>query len=119
MRVGVDPGVGCRSSIVVPRPWMFKASLKLHTMRSPAVIGPVVVGAIVRPYGFSSPLTGSIADPIIVMLCRWLVTDSPAAIRAVCEERTVTGDCDAEAGAATPIAIAASATAVAASTRRP
>jgi len=56
--------------IVVPRPCVFGVLpalplLKLHTMRSPFVINPAVAGAMVRPYGFWSPLMGSMAEPMV------------------------------------------------------
>jgi len=49
MRFGVELAVGARSSIVVPAPEVPALLLKLQTIRSPAVMGPDVLGAIASP----------------------------------------------------------------------
>src|SRR5579871_1332194 len=67
IRLGVDPATGWRISMVVPLPCTLAMSLKLQITRSPAVRRPAVIGAMARPYGFWSPLTGSTVDPIVVI----------------------------------------------------
>src|SRR5450631_4544417 len=69
IRYGVEPATGCRPMMVVPRPPVLVApSLKLHTMRSPAVISPDVIGAIPRPYGLPPPSIGSSVEPMVVIV---------------------------------------------------
>jgi hypothetical protein len=46
--------------MVVPVPCTFALSLKLLTRMSPAVSRPSVAGTIATPYGFTSPLAGTV-----------------------------------------------------------
>ena len=62
--------------------------------RSPAVIFPFVDGAMVKPYGFCEPLTGSIVEPMTTCRERCLRIDvdawpCPPTRLFVVEERTV------------------------------
>src|SRR5271170_7961075 len=67
IRVGFDPATGCRISMVVPLPCTLAMSLKLQITRSPSVSRPAVAGAMARPYGFWSPLVGSMVEPMVVI----------------------------------------------------
>jgi hypothetical protein len=69
---------------------MLNASLKLQVIRSPAVMLPEVTGAIARPYGFSSPFTGSIVDPIVTRCFNWPITPWPRAAMDACEDGMTT-----------------------------
>src|SRR6202042_997745 len=73
--VGFEPGIGCRATIDWPVPWTPDFALKLQTMRSPFVNAPEVIGAIVRPYGFPAPLTGSTPEPTTTCFLSCLSTE--------------------------------------------
>jgi len=46
--------------MVVPVPWTLALSLKLLTRVSPAVSWPAEAGTTATPYGFTSPLPGTV-----------------------------------------------------------
>src|SRR5258708_251686 len=54
------------STIVLPVPWRFDALLKLLTRTLSLISAPTLTGMVVTPYGFTSPLPGTV-DATVVM----------------------------------------------------
>ena len=72
---GIAAPFGEISTIVDPVPWVLAWSLKLLTSVSPCTKAPMVVGTTAIPYGFTSPLLGTV-EPTWVGLPR--VARNPA-----------------------------------------
>lgn len=60
---GIAAPFGEISTIVDPVPWVLAWSLKLLTSVSPCTKAPMVVGTTAIPYGFTSPLLGTVEPP--------------------------------------------------------
>src|SRR5258707_15057678 len=69
----IEP-VGDTCTSVVPVPWTLALLLKLLTRVSPAVSLPAVVGTPATPWGFTSPLAGTV-EATCVEVRSWLRND--------------------------------------------
>src|SRR4029077_3286960 len=79
--------------MVVPVPCRFALLLKLLTRMFPWTSDPVVVGTIATPYGFTSPLLGTVeATTLILPAFAWIAKKETDAI--VSRHRFLTkGEC--------------------------
>src|SRR4029077_3266244 len=68
--------------MVVPVPCRFALLLKLLTRMFPWTSNPVVVGTIATPYGFTSPLLGTVEATTLILpaACAWIANKETDAI---------------------------------------
>ena len=60
--------VGLICMIVVPVPWALEAALKLLTRTQPWCRRPVLRGTTATPYGFTSPLSGTVEATVLTVV---------------------------------------------------
>src|SRR5579863_291452 len=60
--------LGVSSTIVEPVPWLFDFALKFETSRSPAWSEPAELVTAASPYGFTSPLDGTVEPTVLTCL---------------------------------------------------
>src|SRR6516162_3859582 len=94
---------GETSTRVVPVPCTLALSLKLLTRMSPAVSRPAEAGTTATPYGFTSPLAGTV-EATLVRPCNWPRNDAVGwgDVGAVFELAELELDVDEQAVAARP-----------------
>ncbi len=87
--------------IDLPVPCLFDFELKLQATKSPLVSNPEVIGAIVRPYGFPAPFTGSTTEPMTTCFVNCLSSEVSGETALVAT--SVPENIDCEVAGVTPL----------------